>query len=156
MFFRRQMAPRFAWGCVYQITHLPLASYANVVYGYLTVSLLLHTVFVICLTVLVEKNVLLMAKTLMRNWKINEKKWPLRLMPRRGYLLCVLLQLFINRLLACFWHWLSKKPFTNLMKGELLHSANSAERWQSSALHFILLIHLKLLRRVNATQTFED
>lgn len=52
---------------------------------------------------------------------------------------------FINRPLAFSWHYLSKKPFTNLMKGELLHSANSAERKQSAATapHFILLFHLK-------------
>lgn len=50
------------------------------------------------------------------------------------------LRSFINRPLACSWHRLSKKPFTNLMKKELFHSANSAEGWQSAATapHFIL------------------
>lgn len=43
------------------------------------------------------------------------------------------LRSFINRPLACSWHRLSKKPFTNLMKKELFHSANSAEGWQSAA-----------------------
>lgn len=95
---------------------------------------------------IVETNALLMAKTLMKNWKIHER-WPLRLKPHWGYPSSVLLQSFINRPLACFWHLLSKKPFAHLMKGGLLYSANSAERWQSAAtaLHFILLIHLKLV-----------
>lgn len=68
-----------------------------------------------------------------------------------------LLQSFINRPLACFWHRLSKKPFAHLMKGELSHSASSAERWDSAATapHFFLLIHLRPVRRVNATQTFQ-
>ncbi len=41
-FRQQQMAPSFARGCVYQITHLPLAFYANVLYGYVAVSLPSH------------------------------------------------------------------------------------------------------------------
>lgn len=60
-------------------------------------------------------------------------------MPRWGYLLCVLLQLFINRPLACFWHWLSKKPFTNLMKGDLFTFCQFCRKMaeRSTTFHFI-------------------
>lgn len=58
------------------------------------------------------------------------------------------LRSFINRPLACSWHRLSKKPFTNLMKKELFHSANSAGGWQSAAMAFYFIFSNK------ATQTF--
>lgn len=121
----------------YSLTHTPLGSHVKV-HAAAAASLLL---FILSFT----QQTRLPSNTLMRDWKkslLRQTSGPGCLLPLTAPSLIDLPQVFDA---GC-----QRKPFTNLMTVELLHSAKSAERWQSAATaqrSSFSLIHLKWAQR---------